>query len=130
MTHYENTSNVENQLFNIINAINTRERISSSAYTIVIQKPGGETVRPLGSPCLNYLAIQLDREEDNLGILAVYRNHDFFVRAYGNYWGLCNLTNFMARETGFSPGPLTCVSSHAYLKGSKRNFKRFLDSLT
>jgi len=129
MTHYEKTSNVENQLFNVINAINIRERISSSAYTVVIQKPGGETIRPLGGPCLNYLAIQLDRSKNKLGILAVYRNHDFFVRAYGNYWGLCNLINFMAKETNFSSGHLTCVSSHVYLNGNKRNFKRLLDSL-
>lgn len=65
----------------------------------------------------------------NLGLLAVYRNHDFLERAYGNYWGLCNLLNFIANEVGATPGPLTCVSSHAYVDKKKTAFKTLLESL-
>lgn len=131
MTHYHlGVGNIENQLDNILKAINSRERISKAAYTIVIQKPGGETIRPLGGPCLNYLTIQLQSNPKKLGILALYRNHDFLERAYGNYWGLCNLIHFMATETDFYPGSLTCVSSHAYVAAKKRTLKMFVDSLS
>ena len=131
MTQYETSSGrIENQLKNIIHAIKTRGNVSTAAYTIIIQKPGGEMIRPLGGPCLNYIAVQLERGNPViLGLLAVYRNHDFLERAYGNYWGLCNLTSFLAEETGATCGPLTCVSSQAYVKGNKTDLRKLLDSM-
>jgi thymidylate synthase len=84
----------------------------------------------MGAPCLNYVAVQLDADTKTMGLLAVYRNHDFFERAYGNYWGLCNLLRFMAKETNFNPGVLTCVSSHAYVDKNKTEFKSFVQSLS
>ncbi len=131
MTYYETKSGeIQNQLENIIKAIKVRSNISTAAYTIVIQKPGGETIRPLGGPCLNYMAVQLEPSNPlQLGLLAVYRNHDFLKRAYGNYWGLCNLMSFLAKETGYTSGPLTCVSSQAYVSGKKTELRSLVDSL-
>ena len=121
MIDYETRYGRVNQLDNIITAIKTRRNSAKAAYTIIIQRPGGETIRPLGGPCLNYIAVQLKAGRPRtLGLLAIYRNHDFLRRAYGNYWGLCNLLNFLADETGSTPGPLTCISSHAYID-TKRN---------
>jgi hypothetical protein len=133
MTNYEGMNGTVNQLGNIISAIRDREKLSKAAYTVVIQNPGGETIRPLGGPCLNYLAVQAESTPGNqpmtLGLLAVYRNHDFLERAYGNYWGLCNLIRFLAREVEGSPGPLTCVSSHAYVSEKKTALKAFVEGL-
>lgn len=110
-----------NQLKNIIAAINTRRTLCRAAYTIIIPRPGGETTRKMGGPCLNYIAIQLEPMNDGriISLLCVYRNHDFIGRAYGNYWGLCNLTRFIAQETNSAPGPLTCISSNAYIENHK-----------
>jgi len=130
MTHYDKGGDVVNQLGNIIEAIRTRENVSRAAYTVVIQNPGGETVRPLGGPCLNYLAFQIKPGRSLvMGLLAVYRNHDFLERAYGNYWGLCNLLSFLANEVETVIGPLTCVSSHAYVSQKKGALKTFVGSL-
>jgi thymidylate synthase len=133
MTHYEGTKGTVNQLDNIITAVRNRENLSRAAYTIVIQRPGGETVRPVGGPCLNYIAVQAKSGQSGqpliLGLLAVYRNHDFLERAYGNYWGLCNLLMFLAQEVGGTPGPLTCLSSHAYVSDKKMALKALLDGL-
>ncbi len=131
MTYYETHSGPQNQLNNIIEAINGRANIYKAAYTVVIQKPGGETIRPLGGPCLNYIAVQIETESSGttLGLLSVYRNHDFLERAYGNYWGLCNLICFLSRETGSMPGPLTCVSSRAYVDRKKNRLSDFLGSI-
>jgi thymidylate synthase len=131
MTNYESEAGrIENQLENIIRAIETRTYTSTAAYTIVIQKPGGETIRPRGGPCLNYIAVQLERGHSiQLGLLAVYRNHDFLERAYGNYWGLCNLASFIATETETTCGPLTCISSQAYVGGNKAALKSLVDSI-
>jgi len=131
MTKYEGANGTVNQLQRIITAIRDREYLSKAAYTVLIQKPGGETVRPLGGPCLNYIAVQTEQGQAGrpltLALLAVYRNHDFLERAYGNYWGLCNLLMFLAKEVGGLPGPLTCVSSHAYVAGKKRELKQLVE---
>jgi len=131
MTHYGNSSSPTNQLKNIIQSIKAIDHIYGSAYTILIQKPGRETVRPMGGPCLNYIAIQIEPEDSApaLGMLCIYRNHDFLERAYGNYWGLCNLARFLAIETEFKPGPITCISSHAYIDNAKTAIRCLLDRL-
>jgi len=116
MTFYEFGDRVINQLDNIITKINERKKLKKHAYTIIIQNPIHDTTRPMGGPCLNYIALQFtnDRGQKTVGLLAVYRNHDFLKKAYGNYWGLNNLIQFIANEVKMLPGPLTCISSHAY----------------
>ena len=92
-----------------------------AAFTLKTQYVGGESVQRIGGPCLNYIAIQLERGQiREVGFLAVYRNHDFTERSYGNYWGLCNLLHFIAEQTNSSYGPLTCISSHAYISREGR----------
>ncbi len=130
MTCYETPERVVNQLDQTIRAIRDDDRVFKGAFCIVIQVPGGETKRRRGGPCLNYIAVQrAGGSRAELGLLAVYRSHDFLVRAYGNYWGLCNLLCFLARETRSQPGPLTCVSSVAYVPGKKRKLSAFLGTL-
>lgn len=130
MTHYGSNQPPVNQLANIVNAINRRGLDYAAAYTIVIQNPGPETVRTMGGPCLNYLAVQIQSGSPRkLGLLAVYRNHEFLERAYGNYWGLCNLSDFLSKETDSQPGPLTCVSSHAYVLKGRAILSQLLDSI-
>ena len=127
MINYKINNYSVNQLDQIVNAINTRTSTSKAAYTIIIEKPGGETIRPLGAPCLNYIAIQLlSGEPRKIGMLCTYRNHDFLQRAYGNYLGLCNLLRFLAEETGSILGPITCISSHAYVSGKKTKLKELM----
>jgi len=131
MVCYPTNNGTKNQLKNIINAIKNRLNkgmVYQSCYTIIIQKPGSETIRPLRGPCLNYLAVQMEKNGPTLGLLAVYRNHYFVERAYGNYWGLCNLINFLAQETGCYIGPLTCVSSRARIESNKRNIISFVEN--
>lgn len=103
-----------NQLDNIVSAIRRRKALATSAYHIAIAYPDRETILKQGAPCLNYIAVQLEPRPRRLGLLCVYRNHDFLRKAYGNYWALCRLLQFLARETNLAPGPLTCISSHAY----------------
>ena len=130
MTRYDTNKGNINQLENIIKAINTRTATHKAAYTITIQKPGGETIRPRGAPCLNYIAVQLEPGDPRtLNLLSIYRNHDFLKRAYGNYWGLCNLLNFLAKETKSKRGCLTNISSHAYVPRARTKLTQFLENL-
>jgi len=119
-----------NQLENIIAAINTRTSTSRAAYTIIIAQPGTETTRKMGGPCLNYIAVQLEPgTQKKVGLLAVYRNHDFLERTYGNYWGLCQLLKFICSETNSLVGPITCISSHAYIPNNRVKFRNFIGSI-
>jgi thymidylate synthase len=126
MIAYPGVNCQTNQLKNIVQAINTRKISMQAAYTIVIEIPGKETTRRMGAPCLNYLAVQIDNLENTLNLLATYRNHDFLQKAYGNYYGLCKLLSFLAKETKKKVGYLTCVSSHAYVDKNKIELLKFI----
>jgi hypothetical protein len=77
--------------------------------------------RTRGFPCLSHISLTLF--SGALHMTAVYRNHEFIRRAYGNYLGLGRLLNFLAAESGWVVGELTCVSSHATAEfGSSRGF--------
>jgi len=126
MTHYEEPNgDIVNQLDKVISAIRDWDCLHRAAYTIIIPKPGSDTARPRGGPCLNYIAPQVNSSvgSASVSLLCVYRNHDFLERAYGNYWALCNLTRFIATESGLDTGSLTCISSHAYVCSHKRALK-------
>ena len=130
MISYKRDNNIINQLQNIIEKINTRQSTSKAAYTIVIEEAGNETVRKMGAPCLNYIAIQLESGSPRkISMLCTYRNHDFLQRAYGNYLGLCNLLKFLAEETDSAVGTITCISSHAYVCGKITELNQLLRSL-
>jgi hypothetical protein len=103
---------VVNQLGEIIHMLQDRARTYKAAYTISLQIPGMDGRRIMGGPCLNYVALQLDSPRI-LNALAVYRNHDFIQRAYGNYLGLGYMMEFICDQTGYLMGRLNCLSSHA-----------------
>jgi hypothetical protein len=64
-----------------------------------------------GFPCLSHLSFSL--LHGGVHLLAVYRSHDFISRGYGNYLGLGRVLHFVAQESGFPAGELTCVSASA-----------------
>lgn len=110
------------QLGNIIDSINNRSANYGSSYFMVIPYPEKQAKRSMGAPCLNYMTVQVEKAPDNtktVSLLAVYRNHDFLERAYGNYYGLCKLLEYIASETNSDLGVVTCVSSHAYAPNKK-----------
>ncbi len=130
LTAYQTSNGTVNQLEKILSAVRSDPTTYSAAFSMTTQKPGSDTTRRMGGPCLNYIAVQLDAGPPlTLGLLCTYRNHDFLERAYGNYWGLCNLLKFMADETGARPGPLTCISSKAFVDKHKTQLNQVLDAL-
>ncbi|WP_313164658.1 hypothetical protein [Sedimentibacter sp.] len=130
MIRYPGKKGNIDQLGTIIKSINNRSRDLKAAYTIIIPKPGTENTRPLGSPCLNYIAIRTEPSNTGriINLLVVYRNHDFLKRAYGNYLGLCKLLEYISVETGSNIGKVTCISSHAFVDEFKVDFKNFIFS--
>jgi len=88
--------------------------------------------RPQGFPCLSHVSLSL--VAGTLHMTALYRNHYFLSRAYGNYVGLGRLLGFIGHESGYAPGELLCVSSHAKLDCGASDVKRLhqacLDALS
>lgn len=79
------------------------------------------SVRYMSFPCLSYVSIKpesVEKPGGKIHMTALYRNHYFISRAYGNYLGLGWLLKFIADATGKKIGELLCVSSLAQLEFS------------
>ncbi len=126
MIRYPTAHGDIDQLGSIIDNINNRETVYGSSFVIIIPSPDRDINRIMGAPCLNYITIQVENTEPRrtVNLLAVYRNHDFRARAYGNYLGLCKLIEYISFETNSNVGILTCVSSHAEIPNDKRELSR------
>lgn len=75
-------------------------------------------------PCLAHVGFQLggDGKPNRLDCVALYRNQDMVLKGYGNYLGLAQLQEYLARATDFEPGELMVIAGHASLEltGSTR----------
>ena len=124
-----------NQLENIIQKIRSG-KATRVVYEIVMENPSNsgtdsinfynpnfdrKFVRQMNFPCLSFLSIKPESAEKPGGkihMTALYRNHYFLSRAYGNYLGLGWLLKFIADATGKNVGELLCISSLAKLDSS------------
>jgi hypothetical protein len=86
------------------------ELTHAKSVALSVYRPGRDN-RIMGFPCLSHISLSL--MDGELHMTAVYRNHEFIRRAYGNYLGLGRVLSFLARESGCEVGELMCISSHA-----------------
>lgn len=125
------TGNID-QLGNIIDNINNRSTNYGAAHVIIIPQPHRDINKIMGAPCLNYLTVQVENpdhtDRKTISLLAVYRNHDFRGRAYGNYLGLCMLLQYIAAETNSNLGKITCISSRGDVPNDKRDLLKLANS--
>lgn len=83
-------------------------------FELPLYDPVTDGGRPTNIPCLSHLSFKL-QDDDAVDLTAVYRSHHYAQRALGNLIGLSQLQAFVARESGFEQGALTCVSTQAHL---------------
>ncbi|MFB9886168.1 thymidylate synthase family protein [Balneatrix alpica] len=84
----------------------------------------------MGSPCLSHVTFKLI--DGKIDLTAIYRSHYYAERALGNLIGLSQLQDYVAKESGFEPGVMTCISTYAKLDegfGGIRAARELLDSL-
>lgn len=103
-----------NQLDGAIRAFNQWRNHPKAAVVMHLSCPTSDSLRPRGSPCLQYLQL-LYSESNALDLVAVYRNHDFLKKAFGNFIGLGRILRFLSRETGIQSGRIVCHSCRAYV---------------
>lgn len=116
----------ENQLENVIRALNTWKNNPQAALTIHLSSPETDSLRPLGAPCWHYGEF-LCPDRETIELVVVYRNHDYFNKALGNFIGLSRLLNFVCHETNRNPGKLVCHSVRAYYDANKSQLQRLVD---
>lgn len=83
------------------------------AFVVHLSSAQTDRPRPQGGPCWQYGQFMAD--DDRLSLLAVYRSHDYFQKALGNFAGLSRLLTYVCSKTGHTVGTLTCVSTYAFL---------------
>jgi len=114
----------KNQLESAISALARWGKNHKAALVFHLSSSEVDDVRIMGGPCWQYGAL-LCSDSDTVSLLAVYRNHDYFNKALGNFLGLSRLLQFIATQTGRTPGQLICHSAHAYFD-SKAKMQRLL----
>lgn len=131
ISYYTKDGKEYDQLGNIIKHINDRNVNYGCSHFMIIPQVGRESNMIMGSPCLNYIAIQVEKQNNQkiINLLALYRNHDYRKRTFGNYWGLCELLKYICVETNSTVGSLTCVSSHAFVSNSKKELYKISNKI-
>jgi len=114
-----------NQLENIINSLNggSPQRYYNIMHTTSVNIESN--VRPLGGACLQYVQIN-KRGADIIDLIAVYRNHDYFNKALGNFYGLAYLLEFIASNTNYNSGSLIIHSIHAFSSQGKNRLRNLI----
>jgi len=114
--------NRENQLETAIQKLKTWQRYTT-ALVFHLSCPLVDKPRIMGGPCWHFGEI-VWKKGDVLDLVAVYRNHDFFNKAFGNFVALGQLLHFIATEANKTPGKLICHSVHAYTEGSLQTLSK------
>ncbi len=124
LTNWNNSaqsSAVINQINNLLNKINNRPFGLKSSYLANVFDPVRDQGKYYGFPCLSFIDFKIEPSTNQLHLIAFYRNHRFWERAYGNYLGLGQLLKFMCNETNMNTGNLLVISSHAEIENHKKD---------
>lgn len=113
-----------NQLETVITSINGwKNNHKASVVFHTSSSDVDSLIKIMGNPCLQYIEL-LCPDEHTINMLAVYRNHDFFNKALGNYIGLGQLLKYICDNTGRNVGELVCHSAKAFRGARVSDLKR------
>ena len=113
----------ENQLESVIRGLKWKNK-PRAALTVHLSSPETDSLQPIGAPCWHFGEFMCVDKTD-LDLVVVYRNHDYFNKALGNFLGLSRLLSFVCAESGMTPGKLICHSVHAY-STTKSNLEKLV----
>lgn len=126
-TYFQRLTNFDgsgvNQLERAIRLIGSWQR-KEAVFVFHLSAPNVDGVLPRGGPCWHYGEIVWN-PDDSLDFVVVYRNHDYFNKALGNFLALGQLLAFICTETGKVPGRMVCHSVHVYRSTSNVLLRQF-----
>lgn len=103
----------KNQLEQAIMALQKWPKRQKAAITFHLTSAETDGYRTRGGPCWQFAEINY-REGNTLDLIVIYRNHDYFNKALGNFIGLGQLLEFICSQTRKRPGRIVCHSVRAY----------------
>jgi len=115
----------ENQIENAIHALKEWKNNPHAAVTFHLSSPETDSIRPRGGPCWHYGEI-LCPDKGSAELVAVYRNHDYFNKALGNFLALARLLRYIGDQTGRVPAKLACHSARAYYDATKGDLEKLI----
>jgi hypothetical protein len=112
----------DNQLEIIVDKLTKWGAGHRAALYAHIDGPPLTKLRPRGGPCLQYIQFGCN-ERGGIDLTALYRSHDYFQKALGNFVGLSRLLRFACNEAGQPIGTIRCISlnAHTERKAELRN---------
>jgi len=116
--------NGPNQLEIVVEKLTKWERRVQTALVLHLSAPSLDSPRTRGGPCWHFGEF-IWHSDDKLDLVVVYRNHDFYNKALGNYVALGQLLRFVCEQSKRRPGKLICHSVHAYFDSSINSLKTF-----
>jgi hypothetical protein len=114
-----------NQLETVIRKLRQWRSNFKAAFVFHPSGPHLDSPRPRGGPCWQYGQL-LGQSDGTLDLLVVYRNHDYFNKALGNFLALGQLHRFICVEGQKLQGKLVCHSAHAYFHSTKAQLEALL----
>ena len=109
----------ENQLEEMVQVLSQWKFRPEAAIVAHLSSATVDPLRPIGSPCLQYIEILWGRD-DVIDLVAVYRNHDFLNKALGTTSDSGSFLRFISSESGKKPGRVVCHSVRAYCDEPQR----------
>ena len=106
-----------NQLEHVIRQCKRSVELGRSVARMQLQATTFDPFRDLTTsgqpcfPCLQHIAFDPDIKAGGLALTAFYATQHLFVKAYGNWLGLCRLGAFLAGESGLKLTRFTCFAS-------------------
>jgi thymidylate synthase len=114
-----------NQLERVIACLNNWKKTAHAALTVHLSSPELDSLRPIGAPCWHFGEF-LCPDRDTIDLVVLYRNHDYFNKALGNFLGLARLLRYVCDQTKRRPGQLVCHSVRAYYEASKAQLQELV----
>ncbi len=114
-----------NQLDRAIESARHWQNNHRSVLTFHLSSAETDGIRVRGGPCLQYIQLNCPTKH-TVDAVAVYRAHDYFNKALGNFIGLSRILQFFALQTGRTAGSLTVLSIDAFLEASHGDVVRLL----
>lgn len=93
-----------------------------------IYDPERDAAQVMNRQCLSFLSFKLDRN-NRLMLTAMYRNHYYIQKLFGNLIGLARLMTFIGEQAEVAVGSLTVVSTHALIDTPKGCRREMVDEL-
>jgi thymidylate synthase len=115
----------ENQLRKVIRGLAEWKSRPRAAFLVHLSSTELDNPRPLGAPCWQYVQF-IRNDDDVLSLTAVYRSHDYFQKALGNFFGLTRLLRFVCEHSNMRPGTLTCLSTYASLQNQHAKTRQLI----